>query len=61
LKEIICCKCNIPLEKGRVEFNYLGHDMHADVLKCPSCGQVFISEEMVETRITQVETSLEDK
>jgi len=61
MEKIICVKCNIPLEKSKTNFKYLNHEMHADVLKCPSCGQVYLSEEMVKDRIVKVETSLEDK
>ena len=61
MKEIICVKCNEPLIKSRTNFEYLNHEMHADVLKCPSCGQVYLSEDMVKDRILKVETSIEDK
>jgi uncharacterized protein with PIN domain len=61
MKEMICDKCKIPLEKARTNFKYLNHEMHADVLRCPACGQVYLSEEMVKQRIVKVETSLEDK
>ena len=61
MKEILCVKCNQKLVKDRTNFKYLNHEMHADVLKCPSCGQVYISEEMVRNKIMKVETSLEDK
>jgi RNase P subunit RPR2 len=61
MKKIICDKCKIPLEKARTNFKYLDHEMHADVLRCSSCGQVYLSEEMVKDRIIKVETALEDK
>jgi len=61
MKEIICDKCKIPLKKAKVSFRYLGFEVHADVLKCPSCGQVFVSEEMVREKVRKVEMSVEDK
>jgi uncharacterized protein with PIN domain len=61
MNKIVCAKCNVELEKDRTNFRYLGHELHADVLKCPSCGQVYLSEEMVKDRIVKAESSLEDK
>jgi hypothetical protein len=61
MKEIMCDKCKLPLEKAKTSFRYLNHELHADILKCPSCGQVFVSEEMVKDKIQKVEMSLEDK
>ena len=59
--KISCAKCHGRLQEARVNFRYLKHEMHADVLKCPSCGQVYLSEKMVKDRIVRVELSLEDK
>ena len=61
MKEIMCDKCKIPLAEARTNFRYLSHELHAVVLKCPSCGLVFLSEEMVRDRILKVEMTLEDK
>jgi len=61
MEEIICVKCKIPLVKGKAFFKYLGHNFQAEVMECPSCGRVFLSEEMVNNKIRKVETSLEDK
>ena len=58
---IICAKCRLPLEKKQTFFNYLGHNFHTDILCCPQCGQVFLPEELVKGRMSQVERELEDK
>ncbi|EQB22236.1 hypothetical protein UNSWDHB_452 [Dehalobacter sp. UNSWDHB] len=59
--ELICFKCKKPLQMRRVDFSYLGHNFHSDCLKCPECGLVYISEELAEGRIAEVEVMLEDK
>jgi hypothetical protein len=49
------------MEKRKADFEYLGHRFFTDVLRCPDCGQVYIPEELVDTRMKDVETLLEDK
>ena len=60
-KKMICCKCNKELEMIKTDFSYLGHSFFTDVPKCPECGQVFIPEELVKGRISEVEMQMEDK
>lgn len=45
----------------KVDFQYLGHRFFTDLLRCPDCGQVYIPEELVDTRIKEVEMLFEDK
>lgn len=59
--QIICCKCQKPLEIKRVDFDYLNQFFHTDALRCPECGMVYIPEDLVEGKMAEVETSLEDK
>ncbi len=59
--ELICAKCNIALEERQVEFSYMGAVFHHDFPCCPSCGQIFISEEIAKGKMTEVEQELEDK
>lgn len=59
--QLICCKCNVPLELGTISFSYLAHNFSTELPKCPQCGQVYLSEELVTGKVTQVETELEDK
>lgn len=60
-KVIICCKCKKELVKAKVYFNYLGHSFFTDIHKCPECGEVYIPEELVKGRMSEVELQLEDK
>lgn len=60
-KKLICTRCLCPLSVRRVDFEYLGHTFFADAPRCPKCGQVFLSEELVKGRVSEVEKSLEDK
>ena len=60
-KTMMCCKCQKEMKPGKTTFNYLGHSFYTDILKCPECGEIFISEELVRGRITEVEMQLEDK
>ena len=56
-----CCNCDRELEEKKTSFTYLGHEFSYQVLCCPSCGQVFLPEELVDGKITEVETLLEEK
>jgi uncharacterized protein with PIN domain len=59
--ELVCARCNVPLEKIETKFSYLGHVFTHPIPKCPSCGQVYIPEELAAGKISEVETMLEDK
>lgn len=43
------------------KFTYLGKHFSHKVLRCPSCGQVFFSEELVNGKVKQLEYSMEEK
>ena len=58
---LICCRCNLPLEKRNTNFFYMGFSFHTDLLRCPRCGQVYIPEELVDGKISEVEMELEEK
>jgi hypothetical protein len=60
-KKLICHKCKIELELKKTNFTYLGHTFFTELPKCPECGLVYISEELVKGRISEVEMQLEDK
>jgi len=60
-KKLICCKCRKELELIKTDFTYLGHSFFTEVPKCPECGLVYISEELVKGRISDVEMQMEDK
>ena len=60
-KKLICFKCQKELELKKTNFTYLGHSFYTEVPRCPECGQVFIPEELVRGRISDVEMQMEDK
>ena len=60
-QQLICNPCNLELKPANANFTYLGHSFRAEVPRCPGCGQVFISEDLVKGRIAEVEMELEDK
>lgn len=61
LGSLLCDKCQVPMEPGEVILQYMGNDFPIRMPKCPSCGQVFIPEELAVGKILQVERALEDK
>jgi hypothetical protein len=60
-KKLICYKCQKELELKKTNFSYLGHIFFTEVPRCPECGLVFISEDLVKGRISEVEMQMEDK
>ena len=60
-RTLVCFKCRKELELRKTDFTYLGHTFYADLPRCPECGQVYISEELVRSRIAEVEMNMEDK
>jgi YgiT-type zinc finger domain-containing protein len=60
-KKLICFKCNKELVPKKTHFTYLGHTFFAEIPKCPECGLVYLSEDLVKSRISEVEMQLEDK
>jgi hypothetical protein len=59
--EWLCTKCEFPLEVGKVNVGYLGSMFPVDLLRCPRCGQVFVSEDLAVGKMAEVEKLLEDK
>ena len=57
----ICRHCGLPLEKKKVVFDSLGHNFGENLDCCPKCGKVMLPKWLVETKVTEVETSLEEK
>lgn len=60
-KELKCGKCGVPLEPMEAHFKYLKRQFKYTVPRCPKCGFVYISEDLANGRIKEVETVLEDK
>lgn len=60
-QDLVCFRCDTPLEVGPVEASYLGQSFPVDLPRCPRCGFVFVSEELAYGRMLKVEQALEDK
>lgn len=60
-RALICARCNVPLETGKVNISYLGSMFPVDLKRCPECKQVFIPEDLALGKMAQVEKLLEDK
>ncbi|AGF54476.1 MULTISPECIES: DVU_1557 family redox protein [Clostridium] len=57
----LCSKCGNPLEEGPVKAEYLGGNFEIELLECPVCKNVLITEELAAGQMLEVEKSLEDK
>ena len=58
---LICSRCSCSLEEIEIHVTYLERHFTHKVPRCPQCGQVYISEEVTEGRMAQLEKSLEEK
>lgn len=58
---LICGKCKVPLEPGKVTASYLGSEFPIELWKCPACGKVLVPESLATGKMLQVEQALEDK
>lgn len=56
-----CSRCSCPLELTDVHVTYLNRHFSHKVPRCPKCGQVYITEELAEGKMAQLEKSLEEK
>mgnify|MGYP001175050982 CR=1 FL=1 len=56
-----CRKCGKELVMKKTVFDYLERSFSEDLLRCPNCGQVLISQELADGRMADVEAMLEDK
>ncbi|QQE80589.1 DVU_1557 family redox protein [Alicyclobacillus sp. SO9] len=56
-----CEKCDSQLEPGQVTVSYLGSSFPVELLRCPQCGFVLITEQLALGKMLQVEKTLEDK
>lgn len=58
---LICTKCNVLLEPGKVNITYLKSSFAAELLVCPECELVYIPEDLAMGKILEVEKTLEEK
>ena len=56
-----CAKCEETLVMKKIVFSYLGHNVAHEVQTCPKCGKVFISQDLAEGKMAELEEKLEDK
>lgn len=59
--KLICLKCSVPLELGKVMVSYLESAFPVELLKCPVCGLVYVPEKLATRKMLEVEKALEDK
>ena len=58
---LICGKCKRELIPKKIQFTYLGHRVSQEFPSCPVCGNFYIPEDVVNTKMHKLETELEDK
>jgi len=56
-----CAKCNAVLVPKGTLFAYMGMTFSQETLRCPVCGIVFISKELADGKMAEVEQLMEDK
>lgn len=57
----ICGKCKVKLELRKVKVRYLEGNFEVELMKCPKCNKVYISEGLALGKMLEVEKGLEDK
>ena len=57
----MCDKCQKALVAEKVKVRYLECNFEVELLKCPTCKMVFISDELAMGKMLEVEKGLEDK
>ncbi|CAH2213315.1 DVU_1557 family redox protein [Tepidibacter aestuarii] len=60
-EEWVCQKCNCPVEEGSVKAIYLSGNFEVELLKCPICKNVLVTEDLAIGKMLEVEKGLEDK
>jgi hypothetical protein len=56
-----CGRCRCDLVTRKVVLDYMGYSISHDLPVCPKCGKVYVSKELAEGRMCEVEQTLEDK
>lgn len=59
--ELVCTKCKVTLVPLKTSFTYMKHQFQVDLPRCPSCGELYVSEELAKGKMAEVEIQLEDK
>jgi predicted RNA-binding Zn-ribbon protein involved in translation (DUF1610 family) len=58
---LVCARCNQAMTPGEVTVTYLGFTFPVELVRCPTCGDAHISEELATGKMLEVEQLLEDK
>ena len=56
-----CAKCDALLVPKKTTFSYLGMAFSHKALRCPKCSMVFITKELADGKMAEVEQMMEDK
>ena len=60
-RKLKCARCGVELQVRKTTFSYMGRSFGHEVPACPQCGKVYISRELAEGKMAEVEILLEDK
>ena len=60
-EHIRCAMCDEELELTKVTMTYLKSTFPTRILRCPKCGEYYLSEDLVATKVNEVEEYLEEK
>ena len=58
---LLCGKCGIPLQSGKVMVKYLDSAFPVELPQCPKCGLTYVPEPLAVGKMLEVEKALEDK
>jgi len=56
-----CAKCDRQFEIATVKIGYMKETFEVEMLQCPQCKQVYVSEDLALGKMARVEKELEDK
>ena len=59
--KLICLKCNRELEVAIVNLEYQDTKVSYEFPRCPVCKQIYIPEEIIESKMKEFEITLENK
>lgn len=60
-KQMFCGKCKVGLVIRKTDFQYMRFNFTHEVPVCPLCGQVYLSEELVNGKMKELEKNFEEK
>ena len=60
-RKLVCSKCGVELINRQIMFSYMHRTFGHEVPVCPKCGKAYISRELAEGTMAEVEVLLEDK